>query len=98
MGIRARRKLATSSGGSNAQPCTWSWVKVWSGIDELTAAVPISQRREIGVSFHVRPEDYGTYHFSRLAEAVIAYAAELGRRCGGGKRSFEFDAQICNAS
>ncbi len=72
-------------------------------IDELSEAIRYTERHEIGVSFHVRPQDYGDYDFLGLAETVAGYAAELERRsgalvtifdAGGGRRPCEFDDEV----
>ena len=74
-------------------------------LGELVQAVSTCGRREIGISFHVRPEDYGNYTFRTLAEAAVDWATEVGRRSGarvvvldvgGGKRPCELDAVITN--
>lgn len=71
--------------------------------DELVRAVRESRRPELGVSFHVRPEDYGSYTWRTLVCAVLDLAARLelesGARVtvfdvGGGKRPEEFDEAV----
>ena len=72
-------------------------------LSDLAREVRGSGRREIGVSFHVRPEDYGGYVFRTLVQAVVERAQELERYsgaqiivfdAGGGKRPDEFDRAI----
>jgi len=72
-------------------------------IDELSDVIRGARRSEIGISFHVRPQDYGGYDFHGLAEAVAGYGAELERRsgavvsifdAGGGKRPSAFDDEV----
>lgn len=74
-------------------------------LGELVQAVSTCGRREIGISFHVRPEDYGSYTFRTLAEAAVDWATEVERRSGarvvvldvgGGKRPCELDDVISN--
>lgn len=74
-------------------------------LGELVRAVRTCGRREIGISFHVRPEDYGNYTFHTLAEAAVDWATEVERRSGarvvvldvgGGKRPRELDDVISN--
>jgi|SRR5579883_813015 len=60
-------------------------------------------RREFGVAFHVRPQDYAGGSFRSVAASVIRTAAELERTAdsaltvfdvGGGKRPDEMEAAI----
>ncbi len=62
-------------------------------------------RREFGVAFHVRPQDYGDRSFRSVAASVIRTAAELERAAdsaltvfdvGGGKRPDEMEAALAD--
>ena len=72
-------------------------------IDQLCEIIRTAGLRELGVSFHVRPEDFGSYDFRKLSETVLEYCAALGERsharitafdAGGGKRPAELDREI----
>jgi diaminopimelate decarboxylase len=72
-------------------------------LHEFVRAVRGCGRGDIGVSFHVRPEDYGAHTFRTLTEAVVASACEIERSSGarvvvvdvgGGKQPVEFDDAI----
>ncbi|MFN2450195.1 MAG: hypothetical protein ABR508_10495 [Candidatus Baltobacteraceae bacterium] len=70
---------------------------------QLARAIRESGRASFGVSFHVRPEDYGRYTWRALAQSVISIAQDLERAsgsrvaafdCGGGKEPRTFDASV----
>ena len=72
-------------------------------LDELCSVIREERVRRLGVSFHVRPEDYGEYDFRGLWETVLRFCAELERRsgaaivafdAGGGKRPAELDRML----
>lgn len=72
-------------------------------IAALCQALGRTGTAEIGISFHVRPQDYGNHSFRSLAEAVMEFGAQIERSSGarvvafdtgGGKRPEEFDAAI----
>ncbi len=72
-------------------------------LEELAGAVRDADRRDLGVSFHVRPEDYGTYDFRTLTSAVVECARRVERHggtrivlfdVGGGKSPQQFDDAI----
>ena len=73
-------------------------------LGDLARALHSCGRREIGISFHVRPEDYGSYDFRRLTQVVVTCAQDLERLsgarvavfdAGGGHGPQEFDDAIC---
>jgi diaminopimelate decarboxylase len=72
-------------------------------LDDLADAIQLSARREIAISLHVRPQDYGQYDWRSLITLAVELARQIedaGRArviafdVGGGKRPDEFDAAI----
>lgn len=72
-------------------------------LDEAAARLRAGARREFGVAFHVRPQDYAGGSFRSVAATVIRAASELERAAGraltvfdvgGGKRPDEMDAAL----
>jgi diaminopimelate decarboxylase len=72
-------------------------------LGELCATIRASGRRTIGVSLHVRPEDYGNFTWRQLVASALEFAREIESRCGirvtafdvgGGKTPVDFDRAL----
>lgn len=72
-------------------------------LEQLCDAIRSSGRRTVGVSLHVRPEDFKGRSWRQIVADALEFARTLERRCsvrvtafdvGGGKTPVEFDQAI----